>query len=109
MKDLFISLEEVKSELKIIEELRNNLVLNFSLLSQQLRHIFSQIQLCENFECAKGYFSLLDDIQYELSLFVFKEEMGIPSRLEKFVREYDRFVQDKENCFRKIKNSDFDF
>ncbi len=109
MNDLFVSEQDIRNDLVVVRKLRDDLVRILILLSQKLKYIFSKIKECPTLESAKEYFNLLDDIQEELSLFVFEEGIGIPERLEHFVREFDRYFQDREKFFQKIKNGEIAF
>ncbi len=109
MKDAFVSLGEIKNELKEIESLGINLSRNLGLLSQKIKYIISQIKLCETIESANDYFDLLEKIQSILACLVFKEKIGIPDRLRDFVSDFDNLEQDKEYFFKRIKNNEYSF
>jgi hypothetical protein len=50
MNDPFIATDEIKNEVKEIEDLGNNLARNLSLLSQKIKYIISRIKSCETVE-----------------------------------------------------------
>jgi hypothetical protein len=109
MNDPFVSLEEIKNELKEIESLGINLSRNLSLLSQKIKYIVSKIKSCETIKSAHNYFILLEKIQSTLACLVFKEEIGIPIHLRNFVSDFDNIEQDKEYYFKQIKNGEYRF
>jgi hypothetical protein len=109
MNDPFVSSEEIKNELKEIEDLGINLSRNLSLLSQKIKYIISKIKSCETMKYARDYFVLLEKIQSTLACLVFKENIGIPEHLRNFVSDFDNLEQDKEYYFKQIKNGEYFF
>jgi hypothetical protein len=109
MDDIFVSLEEIENELKEVEDLGINLSRNLLLLSQKIQYIVSKIKSCETIKAAHDYFVLLEKIQSTLACLVFKEEIGIPTRLRNFVSDFDNLDQDKEYYFKQIKNGEYFF
>jgi hypothetical protein len=109
MNDPFIAIDEIKNELKEIEDLGINLARNLSLLSQKIKYIISRIKTCETLESADNYFNLLDIIISTLNLLVYKEEIGISDRLSKFMHNFDNIHENKEYYFKKIKSKEYSF
>ena len=109
MKDKFISAVEIKEELKEIESQGMNLARNLSLLAQKIKYLLEKIKACEALYSAQEYFDLLDDIQSVLAGLVFKEEIGIPDRLRKFVTDFDNLEHVKEAIFSEIKSGEYRF
>jgi hypothetical protein len=109
MEDAFISYDEIKKELRKIEELGITLTQRLSLLEQNIVYIFSQIKLCKNMEIAQKYFEILDSIQITLSILVHRESINISDRLWRFMSDFDNFEEVKNDYFEKIKNGEYRF
>ncbi len=109
MSDKFVSLEEIKAELKDVENLTINLSRSLRQLNQQIKYIISQIKDCETLNAANYYFHLLENIQSTLAIIIFKEEIGIPDKLRKFVSNFDNLEQDKEYYYKQIRDDQYQF
>lgn len=109
MEDKFISTIEIKEELHEIERLGRSLTRNLSLLAQKIKYLFEQIKSCDTLDSAQEYFDLLDNIQLVLASLIFKEEIGIPERLVKFVTDFDNLEHIKETIFSEIKSGEYQF
>lgn len=109
MNDPFVSIDDIKSELKQIEDIGLSLSRNFSLLSQKIKYIVSKIKNCETLHTAEEYFDLLDRIQGVLARLAFGEEIGIPDRLRKFVSDFDNLEGNKEYLFEEIRGERYTF
>jgi hypothetical protein len=109
MNDLFVSLDEIKSELKEIELLGTDLCRKVLLLGQKIGYILSKIKACETEEAAEYYFSLLDELHETLAVLVFKDEIMIPEILRNFVSHFDNLEGNKKYLFREIKNGHYNW
>ena len=109
MEDLFISLNEIEKDLKQIEDFGNNLNRRLTLLNQNVQYIFSQIKACDTMEKANWYFMILDKIQENLVSLVCKNDINLPDKLSRFVRDFDNFEEAKKHYFPKIKSGDYSF
>lgn len=109
MSDLFISHKEIKVELKSIENLGSSLIRELLLLSQKIKYVFSKIKSCEAIIDAEEYFILLGEMQTVLALLMFKEELGLPEKLQRFVQDFDNIEYDKQYYFEKIKSDEYHF
>ena len=109
--DKFISRSELKENLRKIENLGKNLSRELQLLHQNVRYILSQIKSCDTQEDAKEYFDILDDIQQTLSILSNKEKIGISSKLERFMYDFDRLddKQHREYYFNILKQGKYTF
>ncbi len=109
IKDAFICPKKIEIEIKEIEDEGANLALKLSLLSQNIKYIFSKIETSPSIEFANEYFDLLEKIQKILSILIFKHEIGIPDRLYRFVQDFDNLDHYKDYYFREIKNGKYSF
>ena len=109
MNDKFISYDEISRDMKQIEKMGGTLAQQLALLERTLIYIFSQIKQSEDIQAAEEYFKCLDRIQLCLAILVCKENIGIPARLHKFMKDFDNFEQAKEYYFEKIKSSEYIF
>ncbi len=109
IKNSFICPEKIEIEIKEIEHEGTNLALKLSLLSQNIKYIFSKIESSPSIELANEYFDLLEKIQRVLSSLIFKHEIGIPDRLYRFVQDFDNLDHYKDYYFKKIKSGKYSF
>jgi hypothetical protein len=109
MDDLFISLNAIEKDLKQIEEFGKHLNERLILLNQNVQYVFSQIKMCDNIEQATWYFMILDKIQGCLMSLVCKENINLPDRLFRFVKDFDNFEEAKKYYFPKIKSGEYSF
>jgi hypothetical protein len=109
MDDIFISHNELKKDLGEIEKIGQTLAQRLALLEQNMKYIFSQIKLCITLEQAQEYFEILDDIQSMLALLVYRENIGVPDRLWRFMTDFDNFEEAKNYYFERIKNGEYAF
>lgn len=109
MEDLFISLAEIERDVKQIEELGKHLNERLNLLNQNVGYIFSQIKICDNMEKVNWYFMILDKIQGSLISLVCEENINLPDKLFRFVKDFDNFEQAKKYYFPKIKSGEYSF
>ncbi len=109
MNDPFVSVDEIKAELKQIEDIGLSFSRNLSLLAQKIKYILSKIESCETLHSAEEYFDLLDKMQGVLARLAFGEEIGIPDRLRKFVSDFDNLEGNKEYIFNEIKSGRYSF
>jgi len=107
MDDKFVSLEEIKKELLALESEVASLSRRLNVLSEKIKYIFSQIKNCDTLEQANDYFDLLDSVQLVLAKTAFNEDIGLPERLRRFVRDFDNLEFYKEHYFFKIKNEEY--
>ena len=109
--DTFIEQKELQKKLKTIENTGEDLSRELQLLLQYIKHIVSQIKYYKHQEDAKDYFDILQDIHYTLSVLYFKEEIGLPDKLRKFVHAFER-LDDEEHrdyYFNMIKRGEYLF
>ena len=109
MNDIFISSKEIEKELKEIEDEGVSLKRNLALLTQKITYIFSKIKSCEEIEFAEFYFDVLGKIQAVLAKLLFGEGIGVPERLQRFVKDFDNLEIDREYYFKKIKSGEYHF
>jgi len=109
MEDLFISLNEIEKDLKQIEEFGKNLNQRLILLNQNVHYIFSQIKVCDSMEKANWYFIILDKIQESLISLICENDINLPEKLFRFVKDFDNFEEAKKHYFPKIKSGDYSF
>lgn len=99
MNDKFISYYDINREMGQIEEIGSALAQRLASLERNIVYMFSQIKACENKDDAAWIFECLDKIQSSLALIVYKEDIGIPDRLHRFMKDFDNFEQAKEYYF----------
>jgi hypothetical protein len=109
MKDLFVSLSEIETNLKQIKEIGINLNPRLMLLNQTVRYLFAQLKACDTTQEADWYFMILDKIQADLASLAYGEDINLPERLSRFVHDFDNFEEAKEYYFPKIKSGEYTF
>jgi hypothetical protein len=73
-------------------------------------YIFSKIKECKNIEEANDYFDILIKIQEELSCLLYKYNIGMPARLDRFVHDFDNLELVYRECyFKKITSEEYSF
>lgn len=92
-----------------IEQISTQLSQQLIWLEGIISYIFSQIKQCDNELDAQEYFNCLDRIQISLSILVCKDDIGIPDRLYRFMKDFDNFEEAKKNYFTKIKQGSYTF
>jgi hypothetical protein len=102
-------MENIISTIKIIpNEPTSN---NFEQLENEIDKIFHNIKLSNHFINAEEHFKLLNQIQFELALLVFKKNISVSERLRRFVQDFDR-LDDESECKRlyiQIINNEYSF
>jgi hypothetical protein len=109
MEDLFISLVEIEKDIKQIEELGKHLNQQLNLLKQNIEYIFSQIKICDKMEKVNWYFMILDKIQGSLISLVCEENINLPDKLFRFIKDFDNFEEAKKHYYPKIKSGEYFF
>jgi hypothetical protein len=109
IKDSFINMQEIESELKNMLEVAETFSIKFALMSQQVAYIFSQLKNCKTYEDADCYFKCLDIIQGDLARLSCQYNIGLPDRLMRFVNDFDNFEEAKKYYFPKIKSGEYSF
>jgi len=109
INDAFISMQELETELKDMQQIAKTLNIHFPLLSQKVAYIFSKIKEYKTMQEAEHYFEMLDKIQSGLACLLYKYNIGIPDRLVRFVQDFDNFEQAKEYYFKKIISGEYSF
>lgn len=110
INDRFINMQEIESELKNMLEIAETFGAKFSLISQQVAYIFSQIKTCETLEAADCYFECLDSIQGGLACLLYQYNIGMPDRLMRFVHDFDNLEPIyREYYFKKIISGEYSF
>jgi len=109
LKDIFINIDEIEKELKNMQEVLESFKSKFSLFSQTIAYIFDKIKRCNTLQEAHDYFDVLDKIQIGLACLLFKYNIEIPCRLERFVRDFDNFEEAKYIYFDRIKTGEYKF
>ena len=109
LKDIFINIDEIETELKNMQEVLESFNSKYSLFSQTIAYIFDKIKLCNSLQEAHDYFNYLDKIQMGLACLIFKYNIEIPCRLERFVRDFDNFEEVKDIYFEQIKTGEYKF
>lgn len=110
INDAFINTQELEIELKDMQQVAESFNLKFSLLSQQIAHVFSKIESCKTLESAHEYFEVLDMIQSGLACLLYKYNIGMPDRLIRFVQDFDNLEQIyREYYFKKITSGEYVF
>ena len=107
--DSFISPQEISQELNDITRSGTDFSLKLLVLTQKVKYIFSKIKSCNTMGEANEYFKLLDQIQGSLITLISEQDIGIPERLWKFVRDFDNFEEVKNYYFDKIKSDEYTF
>lgn len=97
------------SELKQIEDAGMNLALQLSFLHQTILEIFAHIRVGETEQAIDTHFEMLDKIQATLALLVHREDIGIPDRLWRFMRDFDNFQEARVFLLPKIKDGTYTF
>ena len=82
---------------------------NLSIISRIILDLFNKIKPCKKIEEANQYFDQLDAIQSTLATLVHKEDIEIPSRLWKFMSDFDNFKEAKHTYFPMIKEGKYMF
>ena len=109
MNDIFISSKDIEQASKELQSIGENLNLKLSLFAQYIKYIFSKIATCKTIEEATGYLGLLDKIQSALAELVFKYEIGVSTRLRRFISDFDNLEQDAKYYFDKIQSGEYTF
>ena len=107
--DKFIDVQILESELKNMQEIAEGFELKFSNLSQMIAYIFDKIKMCRTLHEAEEYFSILEKIQGCLACLLFRYEIGMHERLERFVRDFDNFEASKDYYFEKIISGEYSY
>ena len=109
LKDIFINVEEIETELKNMQKVLESFKSKFSSFTQIVAYIFDKIKICSSLQEAHDYFEVLDKIQIGLACLLFKYKIEIPCRLERFVRDFDNFEEAKYIYFDQIKTGEYKF
>lgn len=110
INDLFINTQEIEIELSNLHQIAEQLDIQLPLLSQKVAYIFTKIKECKTMIEANDYFDVLDRIQEKLSCLVYKYNIGMPSRLNRFVHDFDNLEPIyKEHYFKKIISGEYSF
>ncbi|HEX4069043.1 MAG TPA: hypothetical protein VHX42_03005 [Candidatus Babeliales bacterium] len=108
--DPFINVQEIETELSNMQQMAEKLEMHFPLLSQKVAYIFTKIKECKTITEANDYFNILDKIQETLSCLVYKYNIGMPDRLDRFVRDFDNLEPIyREHYFKKITSNEYSF
>ena len=109
MANFFLVLDEIKTELKQIEETGLRLTEQLALLNQYLVFIFAQIKACENQEAANEYFEMLEAIQSTLAMLIYGQDIILPDSLWRFAHDFDHLTEERQFYFQKIRSGDYVF
>jgi hypothetical protein len=104
-----VNLNEVQKDLQQLEEAANLLNEKLRILSQIIKYTFDMIKTCESVDSAQKYFDVLDIIQSSLASLVHNQDINMPERLWRFMRDFDNFEEAKLFYFEKIKNGEYVF
>ncbi len=109
IKDTFINIDEIASELKNMQKILDDFDVKFSILNQTITYIFDKIKTCKTPQEIQYYFDALDKIQTGLACLLFKYGMKLPSRLERFTRDFDNLEMYQDYYLEKIKSGEYSF
>jgi hypothetical protein len=109
MKNAFIFSEEIKNELREIEDIVTTLIERLSLISQKIKYLILLIKSCQTVQEALPYFSILDDIQLVLARLVFEKNINISAQLRNFITDFDNLDLNRESLFKQIKADKYFF
>lgn len=109
INDAFLNTQEIVNELNNLRQIAQKIEMNLPLLSQKIAYAFTKIKECTTMAEANDYFEILDIIQQTLACFVYKYNIGIPTRLDRFVHDFDNFEEAKKYYFPKIKSGEYSF
>ena len=105
----FINVTDIQQKAKEIRTTGETLDRQLSLMTQDIKYIFSCIKDCKSIEEASPYFTLLDIMQSVLAELVFKYEIGVPDKLRRFLCDFDNLDHYGDHYFKKIKNGEYVF
>ena len=110
INDPFIDTKEIEIELNNLRQIAEKLEIYLPLLSQRIAYIFTKIKECKTMIEANDYFEILDTIQEVLACLVYKYDIGMPARLDRFVHDFDNLEPIyRENYFKKIISGEYSF
>lgn len=110
INDPFIDIQKIELELNIMHQIAEKLELQFPLFSQKIAYILTKIKECKTIAEATAYFDILDKIQEKLSCLLYKYNIGMPARLDRFVRDFDNLEPIyREHYFKKITSGEYSF
>lgn len=110
LNDIFINQKEIENELTNMKSQAKDLNNQLALMSQNVAYIFSKIEECKTFEEAVSYLEILDKIQESLACLFCKYNIGLPHRLDRFVRDFDNPDRIcKKNHFERIVSKEYSF
>lgn len=109
INDPFINSQEIKNELDNLRQIAETLEANLPPLSQKIAYLFDKIKDCKTIVEANDYFNILDTIQQTLACLAYKYNIGMPTRLDRFIRDFDNFEEAKEYYFPKIISGEYSF
>jgi len=109
LENIFLNRDEIETELNNMQEILHSFESKFSLLSQKIAYIFDEIKTCNTLEEAHIFFETLDKIHIGLACLLFKYQIKIPYRLERFTKDFDNLEEAKYIYFEKIKNGEYKF
>ena len=109
INNTFINVGDIEQKAKELNATGEILDRQLSLMTQDIKYIFSCIKDCKSIEEAAQYFALLDIMQSALAELVFKYEIGVPDRLRRFVCDFDNLDHYGDYYFKKIKSGEYVF
>jgi len=109
INDPFLNIQEIESELNDLRQIAQKLEMNLPLLSQKIAYVFTKIKECKTITEANNYFEILDKIQETLACLIYKYGIGMPTRLDRFIHDFDNFEEAKKYYFPKIKSGEYSF
>lgn len=101
MNDPFVSLSEIKKDMREFRDLSRELGRRLGLIREILNHIFSQVRKYENFEDVREYLECVDEIQQ--SLFLLNTITSLDDRSLDFIYDFERWGYSLKDYFEVIK------